>query len=377
MLNEIKNKLKVIGFVPKTGESNVWHKKYSIHNSEILIIFGKNNKDTIIDWKEIKVARKTTSNFSQYETLVVLECVNRLLEKGYNPKNIILEKTWKLGHKGKGFLDILLKDEQGKSFLMIECKTWGDEHDKEKNNTLKDGGQLFSYFVQEKETKYLCVYSSNIDNNAIEYKGDIIVITDKIRSGQNQKEAFEFWNPQIFEKKGIFENAEKIYDVKFHGIKKEDLNPLTEKSGGEIFNRFAEILRKNVVSDKTNAFNKIFNLFLCKIVDEDKRNSDEEMKFQWRNEESNEDVLLRLNDLYKEGMKEYLNLEISAVSENQFEQSLQNINTDEARKIVKELFIQQKLYSGNEFAFKEVFDKDSFDKNAIVVKEVVKLLEEY
>jgi len=57
------------------------------------------------------------------------------------------------------------------------------------------------------------------------------------------------------------------------------IKPLTEKDGGDIFNRFAEILRRNVVSDKTNAYNKIFNLFLCKIVDE-YENIDEEKKMK-------------------------------------------------------------------------------------------------
>ena len=37
---------------------------------------------------------KTTQNFSQAENWVVLECVDRLLEKGYKPQNIILEKTF-------------------------------------------------------------------------------------------------------------------------------------------------------------------------------------------------------------------------------------------------------------------------------------------
>jgi type I restriction enzyme M protein len=268
-------------------------------------------------------------------------------------------------------------DNVGKSYLMVECKTWGEEHDKEKTNLLRDGGQLFSYFIQEKETQYLCLYSSILDRNNILFKNDIIVVSEKIRNTTNQQEALEAWNPQVFEKGGLFEESNKPYSIKFSGVTKSDLRPMTERDGGNIFNRFAEILRKNVVSDKTNAFNKIFNLFLCKIVDEDKRGQDEEMKFQWRQHEQNEDVLLRLNDLYKEGMKEYLNLEISSVTEEEFEVGLKNVNSEQGKDMLRKIFIQQKLYSGNEFAFKEVFDKDSFEENCIVVKEVVKLLEEY
>ena len=61
--------------------------------------------------------------------MVVLECVNRLLEKGYKPENIELEKSWGMGHT-EGYLDILVKDEKNASFAMIECKTWGKEYDK-------------------------------------------------------------------------------------------------------------------------------------------------------------------------------------------------------------------------------------------------------
>ena len=77
-----------------------------------------------------------------------------------------------------------------------------------------------------------------------------------------------------------------MYNVKFIGLRKYDLKPLTKDDGGDILNRFEEILRKNVISDKTNAYNKIFNLFLCKIVDEYERKENENVKFQWEDSET-------------------------------------------------------------------------------------------
>lgn len=62
----------------------------------------------------------------------MLECVDRLLTKGYLPKNKILEKTWKTEHGTSGRLDILVTRDDGTSYLMIECKTWGTEFDKAK-----------------------------------------------------------------------------------------------------------------------------------------------------------------------------------------------------------------------------------------------------
>lgn len=375
-LNQFKKFLTVLGFSPKNGEVAVYSKEYKEHkNCELSISLGDTLSDSKINWgKKIKVVRSTSSDLSKPETFVVLECVNRLLENGYGPDKIILEKIWKLGHKGKGFLDIQVLDKNGKSFLMIECKTWGNEHNKEKKNTEENGGQLFSYYIQEKNTKYLALYSSLLEGEKIEYQADIVIVNEKIKKAENQKEAFEAWHPQVFESKGIFDGGTP-YDIEFQGILKKDLKELTENDGGDIFNRFTEILRKNVVSDKTNAFNKIFNLFLCKIVDEFETGESEELKFQWKEEESNEDVMIRLNDLYKRGMELYLNLKIESVSEQELQRELNksSVNKEELRQ----LFIRQKLYSGNEFAFKEVFDKKTFDENCIVVKEVVKLLEKY
>ncbi len=375
-MTNIRNFIKAIGFVLKDGESGVWHKKYPIHGDyEILVKLRDNLKDSKIEWGDkIKTDRQSTSNFSQDETRVVLECVNRLLEKGYKPEILILEKEWKLGHKGKGFLDIQVLDEEGKSFLMIECKTHGKEYDKAKKETEKDGGQLFSYFIQERNTQFICLYASILENSKIKVFSDIVVINKEIRSAENSQEAFEAWKPQIWEKKGIFSKDDKPYQVEFKGIIKKELRPLTKEDGGNIYNKFAEILRKNVISDKTNAFNKIFNLFLCKIVDEFERNENDELRFQWKEGEENEDVLLRLNDLYKRGMELYLDLRIEAVSEEELRKELDLTGNKEK---IKQLFIRQKLYSGNEFAFKEIFDKKTFDENCIVVKEVVKLLEEY
>ncbi len=368
-----------LGFILEDGQKNSWVKKYKNHkNYEIHIYLeGPSIKDCWINFGEkIKIQRSTTCNFNQPENMVVLECVDRLLSKGYEPNKIILEKDWPLGHKGKGFLDILVLDDTNESFLMIECKTFGDEYRKEKANMFQDGGQLFSYLIQERPTKYLCLYSSHLIDSIIEYENDIVVVTDKIRNAKNQQEGFEAWN-QIFENKGLFEDDIQPYLAKFGGILKKDLKELKAEDSRFIFNRFEEILRRNVVSDKTNAFNKIFNLFLCKIVDEYEHSEKEKLHFQWEDGETNEKVLLRLNDLYKKGMDIYLGLKIAAVTEEELEKELDKASTSINKGAIKELFIQQKLYTGNEFAFKEVFDKKSFEENSIVVKEVVKLLEKY
>ena len=371
--------LKALGFKVKNGTENTYNKIYK-DNYEIKIIIDNSNfKNSKIDYGDkITADRKTTINFFNQENFVVLECVNRLLIKGYEPKNIILEKNFPLGHKEKGNLDIQIINNENKSFIMIECKTFGQEYEKEITKTRNNGGQIFSYFIQDKNTQYLCIYTSLFESNSIFYKNSIIKVTDEMRTATNKQESYENWKPQVFEEKGIFEEGSRPYLIEFRGLVKKDLEPLTERDGGTIFNSFAEILRRNVVSDKTNAYNKIFNLFLCKIVDEYERKDDEELKFQWKEGEANEEVLLRLNDLYKRGMDKYLDLKISSVDIKEIADLLNSRKTEtENNEEIKKLFIRQKLYTSNDFAFKEVFDKNTFDLNCIVVKEVVKLLEKY
>ena len=77
----------------------------------------------------------------------MLECVNRLLDKGYRPENIELERTWTLGHEQKsGRADICVSNQNGKMLFIVECKTFGVEYNKEMKNILSDGGQLISYW---------------------------------------------------------------------------------------------------------------------------------------------------------------------------------------------------------------------------------------
>lgn len=78
-----------------------------------------------------EITRKTTCTFAEPENFVVLECITKLIDKGYFPKHIELKKEWALSRKKKnGFADIHAKDEEGKTLFIIECKTVGAEYKK-------------------------------------------------------------------------------------------------------------------------------------------------------------------------------------------------------------------------------------------------------
>ena len=369
----MKNLLTKLGFQPKEGENNLWHKLYSQHNNCSITVDFNQQK---INYAElIKAGNKTTQNFSQDENWVVLECVNRLLEKGYSPQNIILEKTYPSGHGHSARLDICVNNDDGQEYLLIECKTYGKEFNKELSNTKKDGGQLFSYFKFENKASIIMLYASKLDNQEIIFQNEIIKIEDNYRTG-SAKDFYERWN-KITKDNGVFDDWVKPYDFVSKALTPEDLVEIREEDSSTIFNHFLEILRHNVVSDKGNAFNKIFTLFLCKVYDEKSTKTGDELKFQWlEGKDTDIDFQLRLTDLYKKGMKDFLEKEVTDFSDAEFDQQYKNLD-DKTKKSLKQTFAKLRLEKNNEFAIKEVFDNQSFRENAKIVKEVVELLQKY
>ncbi len=368
-----KKLIQKLGFTPKENASGIFQKKYSKSNNYAIEIDFE--KEIINFGKKIKGESKTTQNFSQTENWVVLECVDRLLEKGYQPQNITLEKTWKTGHGTSGRLDVLVSRDDNSAYLMIECKTWGAEFDKEFKNLEKNGGQLFTYFQQDKNAEILMLYTSDLDGSEIKYRNEIIKIEEDYRQAGNVKDFYERWN-KLPKSNGVFDNWAYPYEFQSKALTKNDLKVLKQEDSSFIFNRFLEILRHNVVSDKPNAFNKIFTLFLCKIVDEN-RNPDEQLHFQWLEGEDNHiSFQKRLTDLYNRGMLELLEKKVTDVSDSEFDKQFLQVE-DQYKDKFKEILTEIRLKKNNEFAIKEVYDDASFEENAKVVKEVVELLQVY
>jgi type I restriction enzyme M protein len=362
-----------LGFTPKENTVGIFRKKYSNSNNYAIEIDFE--KEIINFGNKIKGESKTTQNFSQAENWVVVECVDRLLEKGYQPQNITLEKTWKTGHGTSGRLDILISKEDNSAYLMIECKTWGAEFEKELKNLEKNGGQLFTYFQQDKNADVLMLYASKLDGKKVEYKNTIVKIEEDYRQAGNVKDFFERWN-KLPKTNGVFDSWVSPYEFQSKALTKNDLKVLRQEDSSFIFNRFLEILRHNVVSDKPNAFNKIFTLFLCKIVDEN-RNTSDQLHFQWlEGEDDHISFQKRLTDLYNRGMLELLEKKVTDVSDSEFDKQFLQVESQYKDKF-KEILTEIRLKKNNEFAIKEVYDDASFEENAKVVKEVVELLQVY
>tara|TARA_B100000686_G_scaffold296937_1_gene328868 strand:- start:268 stop:4032 length:3765 start_codon:yes stop_codon:yes gene_type:complete len=376
---------KALGFSLDNGSVETWVKTYSNHSGYKLKVDVE--VENIDYGKKIIVQDKTTCNFKAAENFVVLECVNRLLEKGYKPENIILEKKWPTGHGTSGKLDILVTWNNGNAYLMIECKTAGAEYDKALKRIQKDGGQLFTYFQQDKHTDILMLYASSCNSKGkLQYNNEIIKIEEDYRQTSNVNDLHDRWN-KLTKNNGVFDDWVKPYDFESKALTPKSLSEISQKDSSFIFNQFLEILRHNVVSDKPNAFNKIFTLFLCKIYDEWHTKDGEELAFQWfytgytyegisYPQDDNVTFQKRLTDLYKKGMKAFLDKDVTDISDAEFEKKYGKLGQEVRRQLLDEL-VEIRLKKNNEFAFKEVYDNESFEDNAKVVKEVVELLQGY
>jgi len=371
---DIKKYITTLGFIPKNGTSGIYHKTYVGHNNYAIAIDF--NKEHIEYGDKIIAESKTTQNFSKPENFVVLECVDRLLQKGYKPQNIVLEKTWPSGHGTSGQLDICVNREEGTPYMLIECKTYGKEYNKESAKIHKDGGQIFTYFqLSGGKADVIILYASELRGNQFFYVNEIIKIEDDYRNG-DVKDIYEKWN-KLTKDNGVFDSWVKPYNFQSKALTKRQLKEINAEDSSFIFNRFLEILRHNVVSDKGNAFNKIFTLFLCKVYDETTTGEDEELKFQWLEGRDNHvDFQLRLTDLYRKGMKKFLDRTVSDFNNEDFDKRCANLNEETKQYLLKEVN-KLRLEKNNEFAIKEVYDSASFEENAKVVKEVVELIQGY
>ena len=409
MKEKIQNFIKLLGF---TSTNNIqYQKKYKLSNYIIKIdiqkgkIFYRYDEKTTIERiidKQIQIGDKTTSYFDinkdpiNQENFVVLEVVNRLLEKGYLPNDIHLERRYPSGRGASGGKsDVCIYDKEGKSLMVIECKTWGTEFEKERQKMEQHGGQLFAYLANDQNTRFLVLYASKLsDNKEFEYENLIIQIKDReedlskslkqieeeniklYRDANNKAELFEVWKEMFnlyFHFNGVFDDDANAYSLELKALKKKDLKPLDNSQG--LFNKFAEILRHNNISDNANAFNKILSLFLCKIVDEEK-NDNEILDFQVKEDEEYEHLIDRLQALYQKGMKK-LNEEIVYYSEADLHKIIKLYPKQTPIEAVEEVFRELKYYTNNEFAFKEVHNKKLFYQNGRVLTEVVKLIQNY
>lgn len=396
--DNFKDVLFSLGF--EEVESGVWVKNYH-NNSQTFQMKANFNRERLEYAQGITIGRDTTSNFSEPENFVVFECVDRLLTKGYKPEHIELEPAWKLGHTQKGgYADIWVRTynalssemaSEKESLLIIECKK-SDEFNGAWKDTLEDGAQLFSYFQQEQSTKFLCLYTSDFDGNEVKPDYYLINVQDNenllqntadaksYKSASNNKQLFHVWHDTYMceaPKRGLFEKDIQAYNIGKNKFTVKDLMPVSNEEIKKKYNEFATILRQHNVGAKENAFDKLVNLFLAKVVDE--TNNPDDLHFYWRGAAYDDDFSLqdRLQRLYRDGMERFLNETVTYIENDEIEKAFRwyKKDPDATMKTVMGYFRALKFFSDNDFSFISVHNEQLFKENAIILRKVLLMLE--
>ena len=374
---------------------NIYSKEFPDLGCALKVDF-KNEKLVYPLDKGFTIAGDFTTSFSQKENFVVFECVHRLFEQGYKPEHIELEPKWTVGHGASGGrADIMVKDNSGKSLMIIECKTAGTEFKKEWDKTKVNGGQILSYAKQAGTTQFVALYASDFIDGKV--KADYYLITlrdnEKLLEELADKEPLSFKKAKLLDKEDIYEAWTQTYDQHYetHGVFEEnepyligkskfslkDLQNVNSKDIQGKYHQFATILRQHNVSGRENAFDKLVNLFLCKIVDE--TNNPNELKFYWKGiaYDSYFDLQDRLQKLYQEGMKRFLGEKVTYIDNDAIENAFRFFKNDPdaTRETIKKYFRELKFFTNNDFAFVDVHNEKLFYQNANVLLKMVKMLQ--
>ena len=384
--NNFKDVLKTLGF---KAEGNIFQK--SIGEADLKVNFDKQEMIYPED-KGLKVNERQTCNFSKDENFVVFECVHRLLAKGYKPEHLELEPRWRVGHGASGGrADILVKNQENKALLIIECKTPGDEFEKAWQKTQQDGDQLFSYAQQIVGTQYLCLYASNFIGNKLDFDYKIIAHCDKenileqdttllsFTKANDVEERFAAWRDTYgleSTEVGIFEHNIQAYQIgKNNYTLADDTKTIaaTDKEGK--YHDFRTILRKHNIARRENAFEVLVNLFLCKLVDEEDNEND--LQFYWKGMTYDNyfDFVDRLQDLYQKGMYKFLNEEISYISNEQIDDAFWTVKNkrNATKRQIQRYFRELKFFTNSAFSFLDTHNEELFNKNTEVLSEIVQM----
>lgn len=358
----------------------------------------------------VDLDRSTTQDNHQKESYVVFLCVAQLFAIGYKPSQIKLEGENYKGNK-KGYCDILVKDNNGDEYLIIECKTAeiiqkkDDQFRKHWAKTLRNGDQLFRYFNTYRKAKYLCLLAADFPEykkedgtkaNKFEFIYHLISLIDNeaylqsnpaLHSFQQQREEqggsedfFNVWKKtykQDYSTRGLLEKGVEAFNIGKESYNLDSLDTVNEYSLQKKYNDFAVILRKYTISSHENAFDKLVNLFLSKIVDE--KYNGNELTFLWKGAAYDDDFSLqdRLNVLYRQGMMEFFKDEVTYIENQQIEAAFDFLTSkaDEGKETIKRYFRQLKYFNNNPFAFLDVHNEDLFYKNAVILKDVISMLQ--
>lgn len=239
--------------------------------------------------------------------------LHRLInELDYKPENIEIEKRYEISlgrktAKQKGENDLILRDNKGDVFYLVETKS-PQEFESGKKTLI---GQLFGIAREEarkKKVHYLCYYTTDFADGQIR---DKVIVID-FSKYKEYDDWFKAGEPSVGNilvpgyskprKQPKIKGDEK-FDLQ-KSISKEELNGIAT----DLHN----VLWGGGGTNDSEIFYSLVNIILAKIQDESEREDTEEYHFQINafgdNIENAEKVYERVNNLYKRALNQKLNI---------------------------------------------------------------------
>lgn len=350
-------------------------------NIEFYFDISKNRYSLKENGNPINADRDTSMDLTKPENHSVVMLLINILERGYAFKSITLEKKWQTG-RDPIWLDVMLRSPSSDDTYMIEVKKFDEYHKYANPDNESKVKQLCSYAMQEQTTKIASFYSYDFDKEQHYFSS--IFCAELRQASLNTDDFYDRWN-KIFDHTDYI-SCNQPFNIQKYVLKYVDLREINDADTKILFKQFLTILRLNSISDKPTAFMKMINLFLAKLSDEFIQDDDfisydnngnnfshYGLRFQYIDDESPESFLKRLNELYKTGMKKYLNKDVIDYTDDELKPLISEGDANALMKILDDL----RLKKNNSFSFIEVYDDTTFLENYVVVKEIVKLLQNF
>ena len=287
--------------------------------NDLLNAYIKRNPQKIVknlDLEKNKIEYDLIKQHRKMTELTPEECCRAFLltklvnELGYPADKIEIEREYTAGrpHTNTSRIDIIVRDSKDDVFLFIEAKNSDEYATIDKDKYIEE--QLFKVAGMERteghNVKYLVLYTANFSDSINEEC--MIIDSCNFSTFQDWKESREY-NDTI---PAHYEKAQKTPYVK------KSLKDLETKFTPEMLKRLQSDLH-NVLwgggsTDDNDVFSSLTNLILSKIQDEDETEDGDTYDFQSLTFEkdgdeafeTNEQLFVRINDLYRRALKSKL-----------------------------------------------------------------------
>lgn len=197
----------------------------------------------------------------------------------------------------------------------------------------------------------------------------------------NNKQLYRVWHETYhcdYARIGLFEESVQPYHIGKDKYTVADLKAVSNETIKKKYSEFSNILRQHNVGAHENAFDKLVNLFLAKVVDE--TNNPDNLHFYWKGSAYDDDFQLqdRLQRLYRDGMKKFLGEDVTYIEDAEIDKAFRRFKNDPdaTRKTIKDYFRALKFFSDNDFSFISVHNKKLFQQNAIILRKVILMLQD-